>query len=274
MKKLLYIWTIFSCVSLFAATETISLENDRISATFDAKSGALIGLVNKISDWEIMDRVVLGQSFELLLPLEGKEMTEQDFRYNVVKGVEQQPPIIEQDGNRIVFTWSNLTSPHTNGVSNIVFRGEVCLTNNGLEYSGELINNSPYPIEYVSWPCLGEVSVPDKTQSFNHTTRNDCRELFPRFNNQHGYWGVDYPTSTLELPERAYLQVGNRNQGFMVYTKNAEPNYVIIASFELIPGYEVRGVNPCQNEIDGEIVRIQFKANQIVYTKPGGHATL
>lgn len=274
MKKLLYIWTILSCTSLFAAGGTISLENDRIAATFDAKSGALVGLVNKATGWKIMNRAVLGQSFELLLPLEGKEMTEQDFRYNVVKGIEQQAPVIERDGDRIVFTWKNLTSPHVKGTSDIVFRGEVRLTDNGLEYSGDLTNNSPYPVEYVSWPCIGEVSIPDKTQSLNHTTRNDRRELFPRFNNQHGYWGVDYPTSTLELPERAYLQVGNRDQGFMVYTKDATPSYVIIASFELIPGYEARGVNPLQDEIDGEMVRIQFKANQIVYTKPGGRATL
>lgn len=58
-----------------------------------------------------MDRAVLGQSFELLLPLEGKEMTEQDYRFNVVKGIEQQAPVVERSGDRIVFTWSNLKSP-------------------------------------------------------------------------------------------------------------------------------------------------------------------
>ena len=115
MKKLLYIWTILSCTPLFAAAGIISLENDRIAATFDAKSGALVGLVNKASGWKIMDRAVLGQSFELLLPLEGKEMTEQDYRFNVVKGIEQQAPVVERSGDRIVFTWSNLKSPPPGG---------------------------------------------------------------------------------------------------------------------------------------------------------------
>ena len=215
MKKLLYIWTILSCTPLFAAAGTISLENDRIAATFDAKSGALVGLVNKASGWKIMDRAVLGQSFELLLPLEGKEMTEQDYRFNVVKGIEQQAPVVERSGDRIVFTWSNLKSPRLAEPVDVTFRGEVRLTDTGLEYGGELINDSPYPVEYVSWPCIGEVSVPDKSQPLHHSTRSDQRELFPHHFNQHGYWGVDYPTSTYELPERSYLQVSNRDQGFM-----------------------------------------------------------
>lgn len=274
MKKLLYIWTILSCTSLFAAAGTISLENDRIAATFDAKSGALVGLVNKASGWKIMDRAVLGQSFELLLPLEGKEMTEQDYRFNVVKGIEQQAPVVERSGDRIVFTWSNLKSPHLAEPVDVTFRGEVRLTDTGLEYGGELINDSPYPVEYVSWPCIGEVSVPDKSQPLHHSTRSDQRELFPHHFNQHGYWGVDYPTSTYELPERSYLQVSNRDQGFMFYTRDAAPRYMVITSFELIPGFEIRSVNPYEDQIDGELVRIQFKSNQVVYNKPGERTTL
>ena len=274
MKKLLYIWTILSCTPLFAAAGTISLENDRIAATFDAKSGALVGLVNKASGWKIMDRAVLGQSFELLLPLEGKEMTEQDYRFNVVKGIEQQAPFVERSGDRIVFTWSNLKSPRLAEPVDVTFRGEVQLTDTGLEYGGELINDSPYPVEYVSWPCIGEVSVPDKSQPLHHSTRSDQRELFPHHFNQHGYWGVDYPTSTYELPERSYLQVSNRDQGFMFYTRDAAPRYMVITSFELIPGFEIRSVNPYEDEIDGELVRIQFKSNQVVYNRPGERTTL
>lgn len=156
----------------------------------------------------------------------------------------------------------------------VTFRGEVQLTDTGLEYGGELINDSPYPVEYVSWPCIGEVSVPDKSQPLHHSTRSDQRELFPHHFNQHGYWGVDYPTSTYELPERSYLQVSNRDQGFMFYTRDAAPRYMVITSFELIPGFEIRSVNPYEDEIDGELVRIQFKSNQVVYNRPGERTTL
>ena len=79
-------------------------------------------------------------------------MTEQDYRFNVVKGIEQQAPFVERSGDRIVFTWSNLKSPHLAEPVDVTFRGEVQLTDTGLEYGGELINDSPYPVEYVSWP--------------------------------------------------------------------------------------------------------------------------
>lgn len=85
---------------------------------------------------------------------------------------------------------------------------------------------------------------------------------------------MDYPTSTYELPERSYVQVSDRDQGLMVYTRDAAPRYMVITSFELIPGFETRGVNPYQDEIDGELVRIQFKSNQVVYNKPGERTTL
>lgn len=275
MKRLLYIWALFACTTLCAAgNRTIVLENDRIAATFDAGNGALIGLVNKETGWRILDRSVLGQSFELLLPLEGQEMTEADFRYNVVKGIEQQNPTIEHDGDRIVFTWKNLKSPHLSESVDVTFCGEVRLTDNGLVYDGEVINRSAYPVEYVSWPCIGEVTIPDKSQPLYHNTRQDARELFPHHMNQHGYWGVDYPTSTYELPERSYLQVFNRDQGFMVFLKDVMPHNMVITSFELIPGFEFRGVNPYQDEIDGELVRTQFKANHVIYNRPGTTSTL
>lgn len=275
MKRLLYIWMLFACTPLCAAGNgTLTLENDRIAATFDARTGALIGLVNKATGWKIMDRVVLGQSFELLLPLEGREMTEQDYRYNVVKGVEQENPVIEQRNDCLVFTWQHLKSPHLADPVDVTFRGEVRLTEQGLAFGGEVVNHSDYPVEYVSWPCIGEVSIPDKSQPLYHNTRQDARELFPHHMNQHGYWGVDYPTSTYELPERSYLQVCNRDQGFMVYMKDSAPRSMVITSFELIPGFEFRGVNPYADEIDGELVRTQFKANHVLYNRPGETSSL
>ena len=91
--------------------------------------------------------------------------------------------------------------------------------------------------------------------------------------NQHGYWGVEYPTSTYTLPDKSFLQVNNSDRGFMVYNRTF-PKNLTITSFELIPGYEIRGVNPYQDEIDGVKVRIQFKVNNCVYAMPGETADL
>lgn len=274
-KKALLACALLFCTSIFAnpGDKTLTLENKHIEVVFDAESGALIRMTDKNSGWEIMQRGVLGQSFELLLPLEGPEMTEADRRYNIVKGIKQGNPVIEQAGNKISFTWKGMRSEFMDKEADITFKGEVSLTDKGLEFSGNLINHSEHPVEYVSWPCIGEVTIPDKTQALHHSTRSDIRELFPHFFNQHGYWGVDYPTSTYVLPEKSFLQVNDRERGFMVYNREM-PQYMTITSFELIPGYEVRGVNPYQDEIDGEMVRIQFKANHVLYSRPGDTSAL
>lgn len=96
------------CVQIYAHRNggSIILENERVSVTFEANTGALIGLTDKESGWDIMSREVLGQSFELLLPLEGSQMTATDCRYNVVKGVEQSKPVIKQ--NYLYLDWAKV----------------------------------------------------------------------------------------------------------------------------------------------------------------------
>lgn len=274
-KRYLLACVLLFCLSAFAdqRDKTIVLENKYIEVVFDAESGVLMRMTDKNTGWEIMQREVLGQSFELLVPLEGPQMTDADCRYNVIKGTKQSNPVIRQSRDKVTFTWRGMKSDHMNKEADITFNGEVLLTDKGLEFSGSLVNNSEYPVEYVSWPCIGEITVPDKTQPLYHSTRSDVRELFPHFFNQHGYWGVDYPTSTYVLPEKSFLQVNDRERGFMVYTREL-PKYMLITSFELIPGFEVRGENPYADELDGEMVRIQFKANHIVYNRPGESSTL
>lgn len=276
MKKILIpVCALFLCMPAFASQEDrrLVLENKHIKAVFDTENGALVRITNKHSGWEIMRREVLGQSFELLLPMDGPQMSETDCRYNVIKGVEQARPVIEQDNEKITFVWSGLQSGLMNKRADIIFKGEVRLTDRGLEFSGSLINNSEYTVEYVSWPCIGEVTVPDKTQPLYQSTRNDTKGLFPHFANRGAYWGIDYPTSTYILPEKSFLQVNNREEGFMIYNRTL-PEHMIITSFELIPGFDKRNTNPYEDEMDGQLVRIQFKANHVLYNRPGNVSML
>lgn len=253
--------------------EPLVLENEYVSVSFDPKTGAMTRLVDKTSGWNILERAFLGQSFELLLPMDGPEFTDEDRGYNVVKGIEQVPPEIKVGDGEITFIWKGMRTPYMKSPADIEFRGAVSLTERGLEFTGDVINNSGYRVEYVSWPCIGEVSVPDRKQFFLQNTRNDSRELSPHFNNQHGYWGVEWPTSTAILNEKSYLQVNDNDQGFIVFHKEV-PQHITITSFELIPGFEYRYVIPEQDEIDGVPVRIQFKASNCVYALPGQTASL
>ena len=264
MRKIFFAWVAFIIVMSLSAQEKLLLENEVLKAEFDAKNGSLVHFVNKQTGWEIVNRASLGQSFELLMPL-----TDKDLRFNVVKGINQRNPVIEQLPDKITFTWAGMRSELMNAEENVIFKGEVALTPTGLEFGGEITNHGKYPVEYVSWPFLGEVTVPDKGQPLYHSTRSDTRELFPHFFNEHGYWGVDYPTSTYPLPDRSYVLVNNREQGFIVYGKESFPNNLLITSFELIPGFEISNTNPADDMMDGQPVRIQLKANQIIYNKPG-----
>lgn len=249
------------------------LENECISAIFNPANGALIGLRDKHSGWDIMKRDVLGQSFELLLPMDGPEFTEEDCGYNVVRGIEQDAPEVECQVDSIVFTWKRLRTPDMKSAADVEFRGVVSLASHGLEFSGTVTNNSDYKVEYVSWPCIGEVTVPDQKQFFLQNTRNDSKELFPHFNNQHGYWGVEWPTSTVILNEKSYLQVNDNDRGFLVFNREI-PKNLTITSFELIPGLECRYTNPYQDAIDGVLVRMQFKVNNCIYALPGETVSL
>lgn len=261
----------------FAATpfqrEPLVLENEYVSVSFDPKTGAMTSLVDKTSGWNILEREELGQSFELLLPMDGPEFTDEDCGYNVVKGIEQGAPEVEYYGDSIAFTWRRLKTSNMKTEADVVFRGAVSLTERGLEFTGDVVNNSDYIVEYVSWPCIGEVTVPDQKQFFLQSTRDDIRELFPHFNNQHGYWGVEWPTSTLMLTEKSFLQVNDNERGFLVFNREF-PEHMTITSFELIPGLETRYTNPYASEIDGVPVRIQFKVNNCVYALPGEEKTL
>lgn len=264
MKKIIFFWFLLILPVTIGAQNMLKLENDLLRVEFNSKNGALIRLVNKQTGWKIIDRAVLGQSFELLLPL-----NDIDIRFNVIKGIEQKDPVIEQQENQITFTWRGMRSELMQEDADITFRGIVRLNETGLEYSGEVINNSKYPIEYVSWPVVGEITIPDKNQPLYHSSRSDQRELFPHIFNEHGYWGVEYPTSTYHMPEQAFVLVSNNEQGFIVHQKEKTPYNFVITSFELIPGYELRNTNPHGDTMDGQPVRIQFKSNRVIYNKPG-----
>lgn len=265
MKIYIFLVMGLMLTGMCCAQKQLKLENENVKAVFDPANGSLISFVNKKTGWNIVNRKQLGQSFEMLVPLEGR-------RFHNVRGVEQASPKTETTANRIVFTWETLRSDHLNRKMNITFKGTVTLTDDGLTYSGEVINNDAFTIEYIGWPYLGEVTLPDKKKGLVCQSRNGTRELAPMFNNEHGYWGVDYPTQFCMLPENSFMLIRNEDQGMYVSTEQVMPSKMLLGTFELIPGYDVR--NPEGDEMDGQLVRIQFKANHVVYVLPRTRAVL
>jgi hypothetical protein len=258
------IFLILSIVLTFSAgaQNQLKLENDKVLAVFDASNGSLVRLVDKTTGWNTINREQLGQSFEMLVPTP-------DRRYHNIKGREQAAPQIKETPGSIEFTWPSLKSKYLDEAIAVTFKGTVSLEENGVVYSGEIINKSNFTVEYIGWPFLGEMTVPDKKKNFVCQSKNETKELFPGFYSEHGYWGVEYPTNLSLLPENAFMLIRNDQQGIYVSSKQTTPSEMIICSFELIPGFELTNQNPHEDEMDGQLVRIQFKANHVVYTQPG-----
>lgn len=257
-KTLLLLGISLLLIPSVLAQSLYKLENSNIKAVFDNK-GSLIQLTNKSTNWDIIYRKELGQSFEMLIPIEQR-------RFHNITGKEQTVPQIDAHRDRITFIWSNLKSKHLNKELDITFAGTIQLTDNGLIYSGKVTNNSQYTVEYISWPYWGEVSNPDKKQRMVYQGRNHIKELSPFFSEECGYWGVDYPTQINSLPEDAFMLIRNDTQGIYIHSDQNRPTEMVLGSFELIPGYDI--LNPEKETLDGQLARIQFKANHVTYTSP------
>jgi len=263
MKNILILFIALTSVLAGCKREQqLKLENDHIMAVFDSSNGSLVKLENKKTKWKVIYREQLGQSFAMLVPLSWK-------RFHYIDGSEQAPPRIEATGNKITFTWNSLKSKLLDKPLDITFTGIVELTENGLRYSGKVINNdSIHTVEYIGWPYWGEIAIPDTTQRFVCESMHQTKELFPSFANEQGYWGADYPTQSITLPESAFLSIRNDDQGIIGFSEQVVPQELIVASHELIPGWDSNSLNPRLEEMDGQLVRIPFKVNRFTFTSP------
>ena len=83
MKKILLPIMAFLTGTVMYAQRTV-LENESLRAEFDDRNGALVSLVNKTTGWNFIPRPELGQSFLMLVPLDGPDFPiEKEIRYNL-----------------------------------------------------------------------------------------------------------------------------------------------------------------------------------------------
>ena len=85
--------------------EGLVLQNEAVKAVFSTDNGALIGLMNKKTQWRVHDRPELGLSFQLLVPLP-------DRRNNPVFGDKQKLRSFDlsADGTTAHLYWHTLAS--------------------------------------------------------------------------------------------------------------------------------------------------------------------
>lgn len=247
----------------------IVLENDRLKAVFDSQTGALLTLTNKASGWLIQRRPWLNESFTMLVPLPGR-------RNNPIRGTKQPAPAIKHspDDKRIVFTWNRMESQF-GGMLNIVFKGIITLTDEGLIFTAEIDNQSAYTVEAVGWPCLEDLSRPLKSDHFKYQAMSlggsmGEVSLFPAFYSA-GYWGVDYPQHARSSHLTPFVIINDDREGLYVGYHDLTQEQNIQFQFCWEPGYETiyspvnSGNIPADDQVDGRDVHLKFSIQHLPF---------
>jgi hypothetical protein len=214
------------------------LEDASLRVTFDAKTGALTSFMDKASGWPIQDRATLGRSFQLLVPLP-------DRRNNRVMGTDQRPPQVEKspDGKRITMHWARVRSEH-GGSLDIDFDGTVELLQGQLRFTGRIANRSPYVVEAVHWPYLGDMTVPPGAEKLERLSLNYAAmqrtALYPKFDTDVGASETDYPMQWALTPVTPFVLADTGRTGLYIGYHDASNAEMVQFAFELLPGFAHR----------------------------------
>jgi hypothetical protein len=253
-------------------TEVI-LEDSDLLVAFDSISGTLVRMVRKSSNWVVERRPELGASFRLLVPLTAR-------RDNFVHGSQQRAVRVEKVGsNQIHLRWENLVSDH-GGVLPIAFAAAVTLEKGQLTFTGELENNSEFFIEAIDYPCFGDFNPPsrDSYMEAYHLWVGalSADPIYPRFDNAKGYWGVRYPTRTIESSQSQFCLLQAPDQGIYVAIHDPAIRYLLEFTFEQRPGVVdwVDDMVPREDEISGIPVHLEFRTCHLAFVHPHSHFQL
>ena len=219
----------------------ITLENDTLKLGFDRKTGCLVAATAVESGWQVLNRPQVGLSFRLLVPLS------EDRRNNPVFGEKQALAHIEasEDHKRAIFVWDGVDS-EVGGHLAIKLTLEVSLDQRGAVFAMTVENHTPYIVENVYCPYLGDIQPPPaaeflKSFSSAYGTATEF-SIWPTYQNLRGYFGVDYPiqfataSSSVGTPMTPYILLRSQDQG--LYAGVTEPSAELVAwHTELRPGY-------------------------------------
>lgn len=261
----------FLLISLQIFAQKITLENERLKAVFNEKSGVLEKLIDKQTNWNIQHRPELGLSFYMNVPLENQ-------RFNPIIGTKQNVAkiLFDQTEKKITFTWKGLVS-EKGGKLDIEFKGTAQLTEEGLAFTGEVINRSPFVIEIIRWPQIGDLSIPDKEKTFSQSGIDyggmSRFNIYPKFQNEPGYFAVDNPQNWMEFPYTPFVLLSNEKQGLYVGYHDTTVRDLVQFKTEMKPGYVSyelwdTGVNPKGDSLADKPVHYVFYTTHFPFVQP------
>lgn len=250
-----------------AFANEVVLQDQTLLVAFDRGSGALTRLERKSTHWMIQRRPELGISFRLLAPMPHR-------RDNFVLGRKQSAVVVEKLSDRQVrLEWKNLVSEH-GGVLPMTFTAIATLDNGTLTFDSTLINDSPLMVETIDYPYLGDLNSPTRNTSMSseHMWYDNLisDKIYPNFLNEEGYYGVDFPTKTIESKQSLFCLIQAPQEGMYVEMHDPTQPYLLEYTFEQHPGV-IQSTSfpvPWQDEISGIPVHLEFRTCHFVFTHP------
>ena len=251
----------------------VVLEDKELLVAFDKKSGALTRMIRKSTNWVVQRRPALGVSFRLLVPLPGQ-------RANFVLGQKQTAAAVEKvSPNEVQIVWKDPVGEHGGAVP-LTLTATATLVNGVLTFNATLVNHSSFTIETVDYPYFGDFTSPTPETPM-HTERLwvgalNAEEIYPHFHNAKGYWGVLYPTKTIESNVSQFCLIRTPDQGFYVGMHDTAIRYLLHFTFEQHPGTVdwVTDRVPRQDEISGMPVHLEFRTCHFLFAHPGTQVQL
>jgi len=252
----------------------ICLENSFLKVKIHPDSGAICGLTFVQPAWKALDRPELGLAFRLLVPLSDEK------RNNNVFGERQKltGTVLAEDKNSITLIWDGVTSENT-GLLPIQVTQTISLQGENLLFGLQIDNHSPYMVETVYAPYLGDVRPLNKKAFMLQTPMYSSfsqYQLWPKYQNIHGYFGVDYPTQYISAGAMCPYALLSTEEGGL-YVGHAAESYECTAwHTELRPGYEtaIDQSVPKEDIIAGKPVHMRFGVVHEAYIQPGESRTL
>lgn len=216
----------------------VSLETSNLRLDFDQEKGSLLNIYSKVSNWDVIKRPWLAQSWRMMLPLEGR-------RNNEAWGSEQEKaPKCEYDEKKISFTWETIRS-RFGGEHNIRVKTTCEIENDQAVFRMQIENQDSCMVENVYYPYIGDLYRPTGSERFSLQHGSYIRmkeyEMYPTFPNCHGTHSVDYPTICPEdhkVPPMNPFGLLSDNNGNGLYLGVAERRMEAVTwHAEYLPGW-------------------------------------
>lgn len=256
-----------------ASAKEVMLEDSDLLVAFDKTTGALTRLERKSTGWRIHRRPELGISFRLLVPMPRQ-------RANFVLGQKQHATRVEKTSNsKVEIVWKDPLSEHGSVVP-VTLTSSVTLSGGSLSFTATIENNSDLTIETIDYPYIGDLQspAPNETMQSNHMWYANLvgDEVYPHFKNEKGYWGVNWPTKSIESKQSLFCLIQAAHQGLYVEMRDPQLTYLMEFTFEQHPGLidSLSSLVPEQETISGWPVHLEFRTCHFVFVHPHSNKNL